>query len=332
MNEGLRRVAIYGTGSYLPERVIPNEWFTQFVDTSDEWIQQRTGMKERRYARDDQATSDLGLEAGKAAMEMAGWAPKELDFIIVGTCTPDKPLPNTAQFIHNKLGCRPNCGAIDVVNACSSFTYALTLMDPMVRAGRVNRALVIGAEKLSSFVNLSDRTSCILFGDAAGAACVGPAPEDSASDILANRFGTDFDDESLTIPAGGSRNPATHETVDQHQHTVHMNGRAIYRFAVNTLTNELRGVCEDAGVPLTSVRCFIPHQVNIRIIHSAMENLDVPMDRVVVNLDKYGNTSAASVPVALDEAHRAGRFNRGDYIAVCAFGAGKSWGAQLIRW
>ncbi len=327
-----RRIAIFGTGSYTPERVVDNEWFTQFIDTSDEWIVQRTGMHQRRWASEEQTTSDLAVEAARNALDAAGWSAEQLDFILVGTCTPDNLLPNTAQHVHHKLQCRRDCGAIDVINACSSFTYALTLITSMIRSGQVGRALVIGAEKLSCFMNLKDRTSCILFGDAAGAACVGAAPEESRSDILVCRYGTDFDYESLNIAAGGSRSPASHETVEQGDHFVRMNGRAIYKFAVNTLTNEVRGVCEETGIEVGELACIIPHQVNIRIIHSAMENLSFPMERVFVNLDKYGNTSAASVPTAIDEAYRAGYFKRGDLIAVCAFGAGKSWGSQLIRW
>ena len=331
MSNPIRPVAIFGTGSYLPERVFRNDEFTEFLDTSDEWIQQRTGMKERRFAAEGQFTSDMAAEAGRRALADAGWDAKDLDFVLVGTCTPDALLPNTADYVHNALGCREDCGAIDIINACSSFTYGLTMTRALVACGQVGKALVIGAEKLSQFLNFKDRGSCILFGDGAGAACVGSAAE-GQGDILACRMGASFDHESLNITAGGSRVPASHETVDSDQHKVSMNGRAIYKFAVNTLTNETRKVCEDAGVKLADVTCIVPHQVNIRIITSAMENLEFPMDRVFINLDKYGNTSAASVPIALDEAAKAGRFKRGDLVVITAFGGGKSWGSQVIRW
>lgn len=329
--QAVRQVAIYGTGSYVPQRVFPNDEFTKYVDTSDEWITQRTGIKERRFAAADEFNSDMAAEAARRALADAGWSVEELDFVLVGTCTPEMLLPNTADFVHHKLGCKESCGAIDIINACSSFTYGLTLVSSMVASGQVNKALVIGSEKLSPFLNMKDRGSCILFGDGAGAACLAPSTEGFGA-ILASRVGTSFDCESLTISGGGSRHPASVETVEKGLHYVQMNGRAIYKFAVNTLTNETQKVCEQAGVNIADVKCIIPHQVNIRIIESAMENLNFPMERVFINLNKYGNTSAASVPIALDEAKAAGYFQRGDIIVICAFGGGKAWGSQIIRW
>ncbi|MGE0430730.1 MAG: 3-oxoacyl-ACP synthase III family protein [Planctomycetota bacterium] len=331
MSTSVRPVAIFGTGSYLPERVFRNEEFSKFIDTSDEWITQRTGMKERRFAADGQFTSDLAAEAGRRALADAGWKGEDLDFVLLGTCTPDSLLPNTADWVHQALGCRETCGAIDIINACSSFTYGLAMVRAMVACGHINKGLVIGAEKLSQFLDFEDRGSCILFGDGAGAACIGVS-EDGRGDILACRLGASFDFDSLNIAGGGSRVPASHESVDTKRHKVSMNGRAIYKFAVSTLRDETRRVCEDAGVNLADVKCIVPHQVNIRIIQSAMETLEFPMERVFINLDKYGNTSAASVPIALDEAARAGYFSRGDLVVLCAFGGGKAWGSQVIRW
>lgn len=327
----VQAVAFYGTGSYVPERVFPNDEFTQTIDTSDEWITQRTGIKERRFANDGEFNSDMAAIAAQRALDDAGWKADELDFVLVGTCTPDMLLPNTADFVHHKLGCRETCGAIDVINACSSFTYGVQMMSAMIASGQVAKGIVIGSEKLSPFLNMTDRGSCILFGDGAGAACLGPATETSGR-ILAGRVGASFDCESLNIAGGGSRHPATAETIAQGLHFVRMNGRAIYKFAVTTLTNETKAVCEMAGVDIADVKCIIPHQVNIRIIESAMENLNFPMERVFINLTKYGNTSAGSVPIALDEARRAGYFSAGDIIVVCAFGGGKAWGSQVIRW
>ena len=326
------RVAIYGTGACAPERVISNEWFKQYVDTSDEWIVQRTGIHERRFARDDQSCSDLAHEAAQQALDDAGWKAEELDFIVLGTCTPDTMLPNTAQYVHHLLGARPDCGAIDVINACSSFTYAISLVAPMIRTGQVRKVLAIGAEKLSPFLNFEDRTSCILFGDGAGAACLAAAEEGTSSDILNSRFGTHFDYESLNLKAGGSRMPASHETIDNKDHFVRTNGRAVFKFAVNTLRDEIVGQCEAAGISPGDIQCVIPHQANIRIIQAAMEAAGFPIERTYMNLQRFGNTSAASVPLALAEAAREGAFQRGDLIVLCAFGAGLAWGSQLIRW
>jgi 3-oxoacyl-[acyl-carrier-protein] synthase-3 len=328
-----RPVKVFSTGAFMPERVFTNDEFSPRIDTSDEWIRQRTGITERRFAADDETLSDMAAKAGKQALERAGWTPQDVDFLLMGTCTPEALLPNTAQYVHSKLGLEERAGAVDMINACSSFSYALTFASGLIGSGLHNKILVLGGEKLSAFLNFDDRGSCILFGDGAGAACVGVNEvEGDESRILGCRMGARFDDYCLSIPAGGSRMPASRATVDEKKHFVHMNGRATYKFAVNALATESQRVVEECGYTMADVKCIVPHQVNIRIIESSMEKIGFPIDRVFVNLHKYGNTSAGSVPVALHEAEAAGMFTRGDLIVLVAFGGGLAWGAQLIRW
>ena len=323
-------VGIAGTGSYVPERVVPNVYFEKLVDTSDEWIVQRTGIEQRRFAADDQATSDLSLEASKRALEAAGVKPEELDLIVLGTLTPDYLLPSTACLVQDRLGAT-NAGAFDVNAACTGFLTALHTGEAFVAAGRAKRVLVIGAEKLTSFVDFQDRTSCIIFGDAAGAAVLTPLDQCGQVEILRTTLGADGKGyDYIHMPAGGSRKPPTHETLEKREHFIRMRGRDVFRFAVTYMGEMVRQMVE--GYTPDDITVVVPHQVNKRIIEAALERLEIPPEKVVVNIEKYGNSSAATVPLALDEALRAGRIEKGKLVVLVAFGAGLTWGGTLIRW
>jgi len=324
------RVGIAGTGSYLPERVVPNVWFEKFLDTSDEWIVQRTGIRERRFAADDQACSDLALEAAKRALEAAELAPEDIDLIVVGTLTPDHLLPSTACLIQKALGAK-NAGAFDVNAACTGFLTALHTGEAFVAAGRARRVLAIGAEVLSRFINLEDRTSCILFGDAAGAAVLAPLDEVRRGEILETSLGSDGDGfELIHMVAGGSRVPATHETIERREHKIRVHGREIFRFAVARMGSMIEDYVARYGAE--EIGLIVPHQVNRRIIDAALDRIGMTDEKVVVNIQHYANTSAATVPVAFDEAVRSGRIEKGKLVIFVAFGAGLTWGSTLIRW
>lgn len=324
------QVGIAGTGSYVPERVVPNSYFEKLVDTSDEWIQQRTGIQERRFAADDQATSDLSVEAGKRALEAAGIKAEELDLIVVGTLTPDYLLPSTACLVQDRLGAT-KAGAFDVNAACTGFLTALHTGEAFVASGRAKRVLVIGAEKLTSFVDFTDRTSCIIFGDAAGAAVLMPHDECGQGEILRTTLGADGKGyDFIHMPGGGSRKPPSHETLAQREHYIRMRGRDVFRFAVTYMGEMVSQMME--GYPAEEIGLVVPHQVNKRIIEAALERLAIPPEKVVVNIEKYGNSSAATVPLALDEAVRAGRLEKGKLAVLVAFGAGLTWGGTLVRW
>jgi 3-oxoacyl-[acyl-carrier-protein] synthase-3 len=323
-------VGIAGTGSYVPERVVPNAYFERLVDTSDEWIVQRTGIQERRFASPDQATSDLSLEAARKALEAAGVKAEELDLVVLGTLTPDYLLPSTACLVQDRLGAT-NAGAFDVNAACTGFLTALHTGEAFVAAGRARRVLVIGAEKLTSFVDFEDRTSCIIFGDAAGAAVLTPLDECGQGEILRTTLGSDGKGyDFIHMPAGGSRRPPSAETLEKREHFIRMRGRDVFRFAVTYMGEMVREMI--AGHSPEEIGLVVPHQVNKRIIEAALERLEIPGDKVVVNIERYGNSSAATVPLALDEAVRAGRIEKGKLVVLVAFGAGLTWGGTLIRW
>jgi 3-oxoacyl-[acyl-carrier-protein] synthase-3 len=323
-------VGIAGTGSYVPERVVPNSFFEGLVDTSDEWIVQRTGIKERRFASPEQATSDLALEAARRACEASGIRPEELDLIVLGTLTPDYLLPSTACLVQDRLGAK-NAGAFDVGSACTGFLTALHTGEAFIAAGRARRVLVIGAEKLTSFVNFKDRSSCIIFGDGAGAAVLTPLDECGQGEILRTTLGADGSGfEFIHMPGGGSRQPPTPESLAAERHFIGMRGRDVFRFAVTHMTQMIRKMTE--GYEPDEISLVVPHQVNKRIIESAIERLESPLEKVVINIEKYGNTSAATVPIALDEAVRDGRMEKGKLVVMVAFGAGLTWGGSLVRW
>lgn len=326
----LRPVKILGTGSYTPPKRLTNADFEKIVDTNDEWITSRSGIKERRIAAPDVAASDLALEAAKHALEAAELGPLDLDLIVFGTSNPDRVVPASAVYLQRKLGAF-NAGAVDNLAACSGFVYALTNGWSMVRSGLSQRCLVVGAEVLSKITDYKDRSTCILFGDAAGAVVL--APSEDSSDILYSKLGADGRlSDLIIIPAGGSAQMVTHEALDNRQVFIRMKGREVFKYAVPKfvgLINEALAACK---LKLDDLKLIIPHQMNARMIEAVADRLGMPMSRVFVNIDRYGNSSSASIPLALDEAVRGGRIRRGDHFLITAMGAGLTWGTLIIRW
>ena len=327
---GLRTGRITGTGSYLPERVLDNYELEQMVDTTHEWIHSRTGISERHIAADDQATSDMCIEAAHRALEAAGLSADALDMIIVATVSPDMIFPSTACLVQTAIGAS-NAFCFDLEGACSGFLYALDVARQYVGSGTANAILVLGAEKLSAITDWEDRATCVLFGDGAGAAVVQPAA--GGRGIMRSVMGSDGAlSELLMIPAGGSRNPAGHETVDARLHYMKMTGREVFKHAVRCMSDAATRVLAQCGLTVEDVDCIIPHQANQRIIKAIADRLGTGLDRFQINLDRVGNMSAASIPVALDEAIRSGRIKRGDVVLFVAFGGGFTWGATVLEW
>ncbi len=322
------RAGFLGTGSCLPDKEVTNFDLEKIVDTNDEWIRTRTGISARRIADDQTATSDLAFGASIKAMEAAGVTAEELDMIIVATITPDNSFPSTACTLQDKLGA-VNASAFDVSAACSGFVYASTVAMQFVQSGAAKKILVVGAETLSKILDFTDRNTCVLFGDGAGAAIIGPVESGGivAMELGAKGSGGKF----LSQPAGGSRMPATKETVDNRLHYIKMDGSEVFKFAVRIMASSSKKVIEKAGWEIDELDYLIPHQANIRIINSAGKKLKLPSERVHVNLDKFGNTSAGSVPIALDEAVRTGKINKGDKVVLVAFGGGLTWGALAVE-
>jgi 3-oxoacyl-[acyl-carrier-protein] synthase-3 len=324
-------VAIAGTGSYLPERVLTNADLEAMVDTTDEWIVSRTGIKERRIAADGEHTSHMGTKAAEHALAQAGIGPADLELIIVATITPDTLTPATACYVQQSIGAH-NAVAFDISAACSGFLYAMKIAKRLISDGAFGNALIVGAEKLSSFVNYEDRDTCVLFGDGAGAAVLRVA-EEGEGNIIATDIGTDGGQTHLlNIPGGGSACPITISNADKRLASLAMVGRDVFKHAVTRMRDSANAVIERAGLKADDIKLVIPHQANLRIIDAIADRLAVPNDRVFVNLHKYGNTSAAAVAIALDEAHRTKRFERGDKIIMVAFGAGLTWAAAAIEW
>ncbi|MBC7217902.1 MAG: ketoacyl-ACP synthase III [Candidatus Caldatribacterium sp.] len=320
---------ILGTGSSVPEKVLTNLDLERMVDTSDEWITTRTGIKERRIALPSETTSTFALEASWRALRSASVAPEELDCIIVATVTPDMLFPSTACILQHALGAK-NAFAFDLEAGCTGFVYALSVAEKYLLAEGKGKALVVGAETLSKIVDWQDRATCVLFGDGAGAVVLGL---DERPGILATYLGADGGGAHLLeLPAGGSRMPASFETVEKRLHYIKMNGNEVFKFAVRVVEEASRKVLEKAQKTIDDVSLFIPHQANIRIIQSAAKRLGIPEEKIFVNVDRYGNTSAASVPIALDEALRSQRIGKGDIVLLVGFGAGLTWGAALIEW
>ncbi len=329
MSRVLRNVGIIGTGSYVPQKVLTNKDLEKMMDTSDEWITTRTGIKERRVAREDEATSDMSYEAALKALEDAKVTPEELDLIIVATVTPDMAFPATACLIQNKLGAK-KAGAFDLEAGCSGFVYALSVGWQFIATGVYDKILVVGAETLSRIINWDDRNTAVLFGDGAGAAVLAPVDEPG---ILSCDLGSRGEGgELLKMEAGGSRLPASQKTVEEKRHSIYMAGNEVYKFAVRIMGEASLRVIEKAGLKKEDIDYLIPHQANIRIIDSARKRLGLPEDKVFVNLHKYGNTSSASVAIALDEAVREGKISKGDNVVLVAFGAGLTWAAMALRW
>jgi len=326
---GQRYATVVGLGSVLPERVVTNAEFEKLVDTSDEWIRERTGIRERHIAAPGETTSDLAVEAARNALDAAGIAPEQLDLIVCATLTSDTPIPSTAVWVQRKLGI--GAPAFDVNAACAGFSYAFSTGTAFIESGQAETVLVIGSEVLSSVMDYTDRTTCILFGDGAGAVVLRPS---ESPGVLGSVLGADGRAaEILIIPAGGSARPASHETVDARDHAIRMpNGREVFKRAVVEMTNACRELLEKSGYAPEDVDVLIPHQANARILIAVAERLGVPLEKAVVDVETVGNTSAASIPIALDRAWRAGRVKVGDLVLLTSFGAGLAWGANLIRW
>ncbi|MDE4541874.1 beta-ketoacyl-ACP synthase III [Thermoanaerobacterium sp. R66] len=324
------KAGILGTGSFVPENKLTNQDLEKMVDTSDEWIVSRTGIKERRIAPQSMTTSYMATEAAKKAIEDAGIEASEIDLIIVATVVPDMNFPSTACLVQANIKAT-KAAAFDIEVGCSGFIYGLSIAKQFVESGTYKTVLVIAADVLSKITNWEDRNTCVLFGDGAGAAIVGPVKDGYG--ILDNVIGADgTGGMHLYMPAGGSRMPASEDTVKNKLHTIHMNGQEVFKFAVNVMNTATVEVLNRCGLKPEDVDLFIPHQANIRIIDAAMKKLKLSKEKVFINLDKYGNMSAASVIVALDEALKAGRIKNGDIILMVAFGAGLTWGSTVIKW
>jgi 3-oxoacyl-[acyl-carrier-protein] synthase-3 len=327
----LRRVKIAGLATYVPPRVLTNADLERMVETSDEWILQRTGIRERHIVDPGVATSDLAKEAALCAMRQAGITPDEVGFIVVGTTTPDTIFPSTACVLQNKIGARRAWG-FDLGAACSGFTYALTTGMQMVATGAHDHALVVGADVMSSIIDYTDRTTCVLFGDGAGAVVLTVAREDEPA-ILG--FAHEIDGSggpALCMPAGGSRLPASHETVEKRLHYVKQDGQAVFKFAVRKSEEICRRVLDQHGITPDEIDLFVSHQANRRIIQAAANRLNLPDSKVVINLERYGNTTAATIPLALADAVRERRVKKGDMVLLASVGAGFTVGAVLLRW
>ena len=314
----------------VPERILTNADLEQMVDTTDEWITTRTGIKERRIAADDEATSDLATRAGKLALVEAGVEAEELDLIIVATVTPDMSFPATACIVQMELGAT-KAAVFDLSAGCSGFVYALDMAVRAVESGAYHRVLAIGADVLSRITDWTDRSTCVLFGDGAGAAVIGPVGDKRG--LLATDLGAvGAQGHFLTLPAGGSRKPASLETVEGREHFICMQGNEVYKFAVRVMGETTQRSLAKCGLTPGDIDVFVPHQANIRIIEAARKRLGIAEEKVFVNVQAYGNTSAASVPIALDEAFRGGRIKYDDIVALVGFGAGLTWASAILRW
>jgi 3-oxoacyl-[acyl-carrier-protein] synthase-3 len=326
----MRSVGILGTGSYLPEKVLTNADLEKMVDTNDEWIVSRTGIRERRIAAPEEASSDLSVKAAEKALKKAGIRAEELDMIIVTTVTPDMNFPATACLVQDRLGAK-KAATFDLSAACTGFIYGISTGAQFIATGVYKYVLVIGVECLSRIVDWTDRNTCVLFGDGAGAAVLGPVEEGYG--FLSFELGGDGSGGNLlNLPAGGSRLPASEKTIQERLHYVHMSGREVFKFAVRVMGNATEEALAKAGLSKEDIDFLVPHQANIRIIDSAVKRLGLTEDKVVVNLDRYGNMSSASIPVALDEAVERGQIKKGDTMVLCGFGGGLTWGATVLKW
>jgi len=324
-----RKATITGLGKYIPPRVLTNKDLEKMVDTSDEWITTRTGIKERHLVEDGVSTSDIACDAAREALADAGLAVEDIDLIIVATVTPDMPFPSTACLVQEKLGAW-NAAAFDLEAGCSGFVYSLAVAAQFIESGLYRNALVIGAEILSRITDWEDRSTCVLFGDGAGAAVIEATDKGG---MLAFELGADGSGgKSLYIPAGGSLKPSSVTTIEEKGHFIRMEGNQVFKFAVKTMGYAALKVIEKAGLQPEDVDLFVPHQANTRIIQSAANKLKLPEEKVFVNLPKYGNTSSASVPIALAEAREEGLIKDGDIIVLVAFGAGLTWASTVIEW
>jgi 3-oxoacyl-[acyl-carrier-protein] synthase-3 len=327
----VNKVCIRGTGSYVPERVVPNSFFESLVDTSDEWIRTRTGIQQRRMVRPGEALTDMATPAAERALEMAGLSADQLDLIVVGTVSADMITPSAACIIQHRLGAR-KAVAFDLNAACPGFIYSLSVAHRFIQDRTYSNALVVGGEVISNRIDYGDRSTCVLFGDGAGAVVLGPSNGNGDGAILSTHLHSDGSLwELLHLPGGGSRNPPSHQMVDQGLHYLRMQGNEVFKHAVRSMVEAAQEALERNGVTPQDLDWFIPHQANLRIMEVVAKRLEIPPEKVIVTVHKYGNTSAASIPTALDEAVRSGKIRRGDLILVDSFGAGFTWGAALFR-
>jgi len=328
----LKKIAIKGTGSCAPERVVPNSYFEKILDTSDEWITTRTGIKERRMIEKGQAMSDLATPASVSALQMAGISADELDLIVIGTSTADMLTPSAACMVQHQLGAK-KAVAFDVNAACPGFIYGLTIAQKFMQDGSYERALVIGSEIISNRLDYKDRSTCVLFGDGAGAVVLGHSNGKDDGEILSLDIESDGDLWHLIhMPGGGSRIPSSHEMLNEGLQYLKMNGNEVFKHAVRALVDSARKIMAQQGITSEEIDWFIPHQANLRIMEVVAERLGIPSKKVIITIHKYGNTSVASIPVALDEGVRSGQIRKGDLILVNSFGAGLTWGAGLFRY
>ena len=320
---------ILGMGHYLPEKVLTNYDLEKMVDTNNDWIVERTGIKSRHIAAPEQATSDLAFIAAERALKDAGINGEDIDCVIVATESPDTKFPSTACLLQDRIGAK-NAAAFDLSAACSGFVYGLSVATQFIKSGAYKKVLVVASETLSKIINWEDRNTCVLFGDGAGAAVLGQVDEGG---ILGFELGADGSGgDVLSMPAGGSLNPATEQTVKDKMHYIHMNGNEVFKFAIKVMGDAAQKALDNAGLDKEEIDCLVPHQANIRIINSAAKRLKLGMDKVFVNVEKYGNTSAASIPIALAEAVENKKIKKGDNVVLVGFGAGLTWAACVMKW
>ena len=325
-----RTVSIIGTGSYVPEKVLTNEDLSRIVDTTDEWITTRTGIKERRVAAKGENTSDMATKAARNAIEQAKISPKEINLILVATATPDMLFPATACFVQKAIGAS-NASCLDISAACAGFLFGIEIAHQFITSHTYDTVLVIGADKLTSITNWTDRNTCVLFGDGAGAAIL--RHRGGSHGVISTHIGSDGQyTDILFMPGGGSRCPITRDNVDLNLATIHMTGKEVYKQAVTAMLSAAQKALTDAGLTINDIACIIPHQANLRIIEGIADRLGAPIDKFMVNLDRYGNTSAAAVAIALDEANRSGRIKPGDYVLMVVFGGGLTWAGTVLEW
>ncbi|MFC1809049.1 beta-ketoacyl-ACP synthase III [Candidatus Omnitrophota bacterium] len=328
----MEKVYIKGIGKYIPEKVLDNHDLEKMVDTNDEWITTRTGIKERHIIADNQCTSDIAVLAAKEAISNAGLTAKQIDLILIATITGDMQFPATACVVQQKLGAK-NAVAFDISAACAGFPYALSVGSQFVKAGRFKNVLIVGAEALSRFTDWTDRATCILFGDGAGAAVISYEPGTTKSEVLSDYLGTNGEHVPLlNTPGGGSVHPATHTTVDERLHYIKMEGNAVFKIAVKSMADAVKVILKKNGLTVNDIKSLIPHQANLRIIKAVGKAVKIPEEKVFVNVDKYGNMSSATTIVALYDAVKEGIVTEGDLVVLVAFGGGFVWGATLLRW
>ncbi|MCP4344471.1 MAG: ketoacyl-ACP synthase III [Desulfobacterales bacterium] len=324
------RAVITGVGHFVPDRKLTNKELEQMVDTNDEWITTRTGIKERGILEEDKGTSYMAVKAAEMVLEQTGVSPDELDLIIVATVTPDMPVPGTASFVQKELGAS-NCWGFDMNAGCTGFLYALATGSQFIETGKHKKVMVIGADKMSSIINYKDRDTCIIFGDAAGAVLLEPSEEDLGVvdfDLRLDGSGAKY----LYVSAGGSTQPASHETVEKKMHCIYQDGKTVFKHAVIGMSDISAKIIEKNKLRSKDIKLLIPHQANVRIIDAVSKKINFEQDQVVVNIEKYGNTTAATIPLAMSEAYQEKKMSKGDYIIISAFGAGFTWGSLLLKW